>query len=88
MLRLHDSQHNRNLRTRGVGFDERLLSAERGKAREMGLEAEVVGVELFQLEVVLPGSLMPSLPQDGDEQPYLELKMCAWLPPLPSPTLA
>jgi LmbE family N-acetylglucosaminyl deacetylase len=51
MLRLHDSQHKRNLRSRGVGFDERLLKPEAAKARDLGLGDEVVGAEVFQLEL-------------------------------------
>lgn len=37
MLRFHDSQHQRNLRTRGYGFDERILNLNREIARELSL---------------------------------------------------
>ena len=58
MLRLHASQHQRNLRTRGVGFDERLLAPEAKKARELGLPAGVAaGAEVFML---VPASRPPA----------------------------
>lgn len=47
MLRAHDSQHARNMRTRGVGFAERLMAPEREKARELGLG--VAAAEVFQV---------------------------------------
>ncbi|MBN1676240.1 MAG: PIG-L family deacetylase [Kiritimatiellae bacterium] len=48
LLRFHDSQHQRNLHTRGHGFDERLLAENRRIAAELGLDAEYA--EAFQLE--------------------------------------
>jgi LmbE family N-acetylglucosaminyl deacetylase len=36
LLRLHQSQHQRNLNTRQSGFDDRILSVNRAIAREMG----------------------------------------------------
>lgn len=36
LLRLHQSQHQRNLNTRKAGFDERVLSVNRQIARELG----------------------------------------------------
>lgn len=37
LLRLHRSQHERNLRTRGIGFDERVLEVNRRAAQALGL---------------------------------------------------
>lgn len=37
MLRCHASQHSRNLRTRGLGIDERILAVNRAIADEAGL---------------------------------------------------
>ena len=39
LLRFHDSQHQRNLNTRGHGFDERVLGANREIAKELNLDA-------------------------------------------------
>lgn len=39
MLRFHRSQHQRNLATRGRGFDDRILDVNRAMARDLGLEA-------------------------------------------------
>lgn len=50
LLRFHDSQHQRNLNTRGHGFDERLLALNRQVARELSLRepyAEAFELELF-----------------------------------------
>ena len=44
LLRCHRSQHERNLRTRGIGFDERILGADRGAAATFGFHA----VESFE----------------------------------------
>ena len=53
MLRKHTSQHTRNLETRGVGFDDRLMIPEAERCNQRGLAKEgVVGVELFQLDLV------------------------------------
>lgn len=38
LLRCHRSQHERNLRTRGAGFDERILATNRTIGREIGAE--------------------------------------------------
>jgi len=38
MLRFHRSQHQRNLNTRGHGFDERILRVNRENARRLGIE--------------------------------------------------
>lgn len=46
LLRLHRSQHQRNLNTRGQGFDERVLTVNRKTGRE--LDAEYA--EAFELE--------------------------------------
>ena len=35
LLRFHQSQHQRNLNTRGYGFDERILRVNRESAREL-----------------------------------------------------
>ncbi len=47
LLRCHASQHQRNLRTRGHGFDERILADNRALARALGLAAG--GAEAFAL---------------------------------------
>lgn len=44
LLRCHRSQHERNLRTRGIGFDERILAPERVAAAPFGFHA----VECFE----------------------------------------
>ena len=44
LLRCHSSQHERNLRTRGIGFDERILAADRAAAGGLGFFA----VESFE----------------------------------------
>lgn len=44
LLRCHRSQHERNLRTRGIGFDERILAPERAAAAPLGFHA----VESFE----------------------------------------
>jgi LmbE family N-acetylglucosaminyl deacetylase len=48
MLRFHDTQQQRNLVTRGSGFDARILEANRRFARELGLEAPYA--EVFEVE--------------------------------------
>jgi hypothetical protein len=48
MLRFHDTQQQRNLATRGSGFDARILEANRRFARELGLEARYA--EVFEVE--------------------------------------
>lgn len=48
LLRCHDSQQQRNLRTRGSGFDERILGMDRTSARELKLMAEFA--EVFEVE--------------------------------------
>ena len=62
MLRLHESQHVRNLETRGVGFDSRILAPELVNAKELARGTKeweevwaakgVAGVEVFQLDFV------------------------------------
>jgi hypothetical protein len=50
LLRFHDSQQQRNLNTRGHGFDQRILDTNRQIARELGLQApyaEAFEVEMF-----------------------------------------
>lgn len=52
LLRLHASQQQRNLNTRGYGFDERVLQINRASAATLGLElpyAEVFELERFNL---------------------------------------
>lgn len=44
LLRCHGSQHERNLRSRGIGFDERILAPERAAATPFGFHA----VESFE----------------------------------------
>jgi LmbE family N-acetylglucosaminyl deacetylase len=48
LLRFHRTQHERNLRTRQQGFDERILRVNRLVATELGGEAEYA--EVFELE--------------------------------------
>jgi LmbE family N-acetylglucosaminyl deacetylase len=48
LLRLHASQHQRNLNTRGHGFDERVLAVNRNTAKSLGLSSEYA--EAFELE--------------------------------------
>jgi LmbE family N-acetylglucosaminyl deacetylase len=45
LLRCHRSQHERNLRQRGIGFDERILGSDRAAAGEWGFQA----AETFEL---------------------------------------
>ena len=52
LLRYHDSQHQRNLRTRGRGFDEGILQENRAIARELSLDheyAEAYEIELYNI---------------------------------------
>lgn len=48
LLRLHASQHQRNLNMRGHGFDERVLAVNRSTAGALGLAEEYA--EAFELE--------------------------------------
>jgi LmbE family N-acetylglucosaminyl deacetylase len=48
LLRLHASQHQRNLNTRGHGFDERVLAVNRATAGMLNLDAPYA--EAFELE--------------------------------------
>lgn len=53
LLRFHDSQHQRNIETRGYGFDDRILDFNRKLARDLGLEvpyAEAFQIELFHAD--------------------------------------
>jgi LmbE family N-acetylglucosaminyl deacetylase len=49
LLRFHDSQQQRNLNTRGHGFDKRILNTNRQIARELGLRAPYA--EAFEVEI-------------------------------------
>jgi LmbE family N-acetylglucosaminyl deacetylase len=49
LLRFHDSQHQRNLNTRGVGFDDRILNTNRQIADEISPSAGYA--EAFELEL-------------------------------------
>jgi len=52
LLRFHDSQHQRNLYTRGHGLDDRILNENRSIARELSLDdeyAEAYEVELYNI---------------------------------------
>ncbi len=49
MLRLHQSQHQRNLNTRGHGFDERVLAINRKSALALKLD-DAEYAECFELE--------------------------------------
>ena len=62
LLRFHDTQQQRNLNTRGHGFDDRILEVNRRSARELSLAepyAETFEIELYPLPQ--PGS-RPELP--------------------------
>lgn len=51
LLRCHDTQHQRNLNTRGIGLDERILAVDRAAAAELNLPdpyAETFEVELHR----------------------------------------
>jgi len=48
LLRFHRSQHQRNLATRGHGFDERILSVNRENARRLGIPEPFA--ESFEIE--------------------------------------
>jgi LmbE family N-acetylglucosaminyl deacetylase len=54
LLRLHRSQHQRNLNTRGHGFDERVLAICRQSAQEMQLAQPYA--EIFELERFAAGA--------------------------------
>jgi len=49
LLRFHHSQHQRNLRARGHGFDDRILDVNRTIARDLALPVEYA--EAFELEL-------------------------------------
>lgn len=49
LLRCHRSQHERNLRTRGIGFDDRILAHERIAAEPFGYDA-VESFEVWQCD--------------------------------------
>ena len=50
LLRCHDSQQQRNLRSRGHGLDERILGVNRAIAKGAGLAAEFAeGFEILEL---------------------------------------
>lgn len=48
LLRFHDSQQQRNLRTRGAGFDDRVLQVNRQTARDLAITEEYA--EAFEIE--------------------------------------
>lgn len=48
LLRFHRSQHERNLQSRGIGFDERVLQVNRESARKSG--GELPYAEVFELQ--------------------------------------
>ena len=50
LLRFHDTQHQRNLTTRGHGFDDRILEGNRRIARELSLDTPYA--EAFEVETV------------------------------------
>ncbi|NQT93554.1 MAG: PIG-L family deacetylase [Lentisphaerae bacterium] len=52
LLRFHDSQHQRNLLSRGHGFDDRILGVNRAIAQDLSLRceyAEAFEVEMFNM---------------------------------------
>ncbi len=56
LLRLHASQQARNMRTRGHGIDERILSSNRKTATALGIESEYC--EAFELAYFEHGDLV------------------------------
>jgi LmbE family N-acetylglucosaminyl deacetylase len=48
LLRFHDTQHQRNLNTRGYGFDKRILDVNRQYAKELALTEPYA--EVYELE--------------------------------------
>lgn len=54
MLRFHDTQHQRNLRTRGHGLDDRILDTNRATADRLGLDAPFAEAFEFQM-IKVPG---------------------------------
>lgn len=48
LLRFHQTQHQRNLRARGHGFDERILRVNRQSAAEFGIAGQFA--EVFEME--------------------------------------
>lgn len=55
LLRFHDTQHQRNLRTRNYGFDDRVLNVNREIARDLSLTheyAEAYEVEYFDKQEI------------------------------------
>jgi LmbE family N-acetylglucosaminyl deacetylase len=53
LLRIHDSQQARNLQSRGVGFDERILSVNRAAAERLTVDTHMDAeyAEAFELEL-------------------------------------
>ena len=49
LLRFHDSQQQRNLRTRGHGFDQRILDVNKHIARDLSLDTKYA--EAFEVEL-------------------------------------
>jgi LmbE family N-acetylglucosaminyl deacetylase len=58
LLRFHRSQQQRNLNTRGHGFDERVLAICRQTAQEMRLADDYA--EVFELERFMPDAAPPT----------------------------
>lgn len=50
LLRLHGSQHQRNLNTRGKGFDERVLDLNRKDGAALQVSNQIPYAEIFELE--------------------------------------
>lgn len=48
LLRCHETQQQRNMRTRGLGFDARILDMDRRSARELNLDAPYA--EVFEID--------------------------------------
>lgn len=66
LLRFHDSQQQRNLHTRGIGFDQRILDVNHACGRRFLLSANLQGgagnyAEGFELELFQPGFGDPRL---------------------------
>lgn len=75
LLRFHASQQERNLNTRGKGFDERILEANRQSARECGCKEAFAEVfECVFQEAFLKDLLPDSLNHDIRQQMFSRLE--------------
>ena len=78
LLRIHQSQHQRNLNTRGHGFDERILMNNRASAAALQISAPYA--EVFELELYEAGTLADVLRQWAETDDNGELCRAAKRP--------